>query len=178
MATRDRDSWGERSIPDGVTHSSDSAESVLRPFLGAAFLVAACVLTTKLRVLGDYHPSSHQTPALASDISAARGRRGQEHRLCRHTRDPRGDTATSSSCVTPSPLSESSITGLQIQLRASWAQTSHHRDIAGLGVREIIPERGYPRGGGQSLRQMNVLDDSKLTSLTGNKKELHLVLFI
>ena len=178
MATRDRDSWRERSIPDGVTHSSDSVESVLRPFLGAAFLVAACVLTTKLRVLGDYHPSSHQTPALASDISAARGRRGQEHRLCRHTRDPRGDTATSSSCVTPSPLSESSITGLQIQLRASWAQTSHHRDIAGLGVREIIPERGYPRGGGQSLRQMNVLDDSKLTSLTGNKKELHLVLFI
>lgn len=90
MATRDSDSWGERSIPDGVTHSSDSAESVLRPFLGAAFLVAARVLMTKPRVLGDSHPSSHQTPALASDISIARGRRGQEPRLCRHTRDPGG----------------------------------------------------------------------------------------
>ena len=74
MATRDSDSWGERSIPDGVTHSSDSAESVLRPFLGAAFLVAARVLMTKPRVLGDSHPSSHQTPALASDISIARGK--------------------------------------------------------------------------------------------------------
>lgn len=78
METRDGDSWGERPIPDGVTHSSDSAESILQPFLGAAFLVAACVLTTKPRVLGDYHPSSHQTPALASDISAAKGSRGQE----------------------------------------------------------------------------------------------------
>lgn len=34
------------------------------------------------------------------------------------------------------------------------------------------------RWGGQSLRQMNVLDDSNLTSLTGKKKDLHLVLFI
>ena len=78
METHDGDSWGERPIPDGVTDSSDSAESVLQAFLGAAFLVAACVLTTRPKVLGDYHPSSHQTPALASDISAARGRRSQE----------------------------------------------------------------------------------------------------